>query len=801
MNEIFQSAEPDRLALDYVDPRLDRRLQGRLAEVAAASQVRRITGTFVMFFVFILAISASEMTNHYPFSAAAAFSALILAATWWWARRCWDKRYRIAAHICIAVGITTYWSLFIIFYPGKPVTILFAGVIAAAACLLLGKRVAILWTLVAVTAYSLSIFPVVAAPTNSGPHQSSLAASALLIGFAVAVVWAIDRQHRAATEFAVVSDFERNAAVRLNAQSRLAETGRKTAAIGQVIRPMLEELTHTAEDACRFVRKLASRERADEQEKDFIDDLKISWESIHRNSVRASSVAQMMTRSDIDRPGPAADQLIDLGSLIQEQAKVLAAGLKVEGSAQVEICTEVDDLASTLIAGEYNALATMLQCLITNAVDSVQEKAATADAAFHGLVRISGRLVGNEAEIKVIDNGIGIDPSKGEAFFEPFYTTKPPTSGRAGLGLPTARATLVKLGGELALEPEPHHGGAVATAVLPAAVSASNSDHHTPAESPPTADIPPLEPPELADTDVAFERYRTDRYRVATVLTVALLVVTGCGYAIGGQPLWLVILAIQIVVSIASWAWFEGNPEARFNVAARLTTYFLAMGAIALAITQGAVSLPLKETLLSNFPPAMMFFIAVVVAYGLAGARLSIEVALLTIIVGFAGLTLVKPSAPEAAILDVALVASGATAEGPAIVAVMLIPNTFSLALQNARRSQALLEESRAARLQISKVETAAALGRVSSGVLHEVANPLNFIKNFAQVVIDSFGDYGVDPAAYRAEYDLYDAAMRTYQISITVNDRLDSLRLPVTNDVPPAVDQAMERDTERAML
>lgn len=798
MKETVQSGDRGGLTLDYVDPRLDRRLQGCLTEAAIASQRRRYTGICTLFLILMVSAAANEFTHHFHYGLAVSSNALALVATWLWARRCWEARYRIAAHITIASVVATLLVLPIFFGVDKlPIIILYACPVAAGSWLLLGLRPAIFWTLFYVTIYPLYLLAPadMSVPSDVSRFGNGMTTGPLMFGAAIMVVWAIDRQRRSGDEFALVSDFERNAEVRLNCQYRLAEAGRKTAAMGQVVGPMLQELADIAEDACRFVGRLAARTGEHE---DFIDDLKISWDSIQRNSARASSVAQMMTRSDIDRQSPVTDQLIDLGSLVDEQAKVLAAGLKVEGSTHVEICADLDHLPSTLIAGDYNALATMVQCLITNAVDSVKEKAEASAARFDGVVRITGRVVGAEAEIKVIDNGVGIDPSKGDAYFEPFYTTKPPTSGRAGLGLPTARATLVEIGGDLTLEPEPEHGGAVATAVIPVVVSTSKTGNRPPVESPRPVASPPPQPPDIADTDAAFAKYRTDRYRVASVLA-ALQLVAGFGFA-NGQKVWLVILAILAVVLIASWTWFEGNPGARFNIASRVVTYSLGLAAITLAIAQGTASEPLRDMLLSDFPAAMMLVSAVVVGYGFAGRRLAVEVALPVLILGLVGLMVDKPFTPQPNAIDPSLALGGSTMLIPFVIIGMFMPHTFSLALHNMRRSQALLEESRAARLELSQAETAAALGRVSSGVLHEVANPLNFTKNFAQVIIDSFAEYDIDPAAYRDEFDIYDAAVRSYELSTAINERLDSLRLSASADEPSPVDHPREQEKELAI-
>ncbi len=49
------------------------------------------------------------------------------------------------------------------------------------------------------------------------------------------------------------------------------------------------------------------------------------------------------------------------------------------------------------------------------------------------------------------DNGPGIPEARRESIFEPFFTTKDAGKG-TGLGLPSARETVRRFGGELVLE-------------------------------------------------------------------------------------------------------------------------------------------------------------------------------------------------------------------------------------------------------------------------------------------------------------------------------------------------------------
>jgi signal transduction histidine kinase len=75
-----------------------------------------------------------------------------------------------------------------------------------------------------------------------------------------------------------------------------------------------------------------------------------------------------------------------------------------------------------------------------------------------GTIRISTRLDGAWAEIRISDTGTGIPEEIRERIFDPFFTTKEVGKG-TGQGLTIARSVIVdKHGGTLAFETEMGRG-------------------------------------------------------------------------------------------------------------------------------------------------------------------------------------------------------------------------------------------------------------------------------------------------------------------------------------------------------
>ncbi len=95
--------------------------------------------------------------------------------------------------------------------------------------------------------------------------------------------------------------------------------------------------------------------------------------------------------------------------------------------------------------------------MIVNAVDAIKE-ARVEKTASRGIIRISTKMAGGFAEIRVADNGAGIPEEIRQKVFDPFFTTKEVGEG-TGQGLSIAFAIIVtKHGGTLRFETETGRG-------------------------------------------------------------------------------------------------------------------------------------------------------------------------------------------------------------------------------------------------------------------------------------------------------------------------------------------------------
>jgi signal transduction histidine kinase len=97
------------------------------------------------------------------------------------------------------------------------------------------------------------------------------------------------------------------------------------------------------------------------------------------------------------------------------------------------------------ISGDPGALNQVIMNLTRNALEAIPGD--------HGLIRIVAMPHEDRIEVRVIDDGAGLEPAALKRLFEPFFTTKSAGSG-TGLGLSISRQIAESHGGDLTVESE-----------------------------------------------------------------------------------------------------------------------------------------------------------------------------------------------------------------------------------------------------------------------------------------------------------------------------------------------------------
>ena len=113
------------------------------------------------------------------------------------------------------------------------------------------------------------------------------------------------------------------------------------------------------------------------------------------------------------------------------------------------------DLSDALpeVWGHPHPLEQVILILLSNARDTVDDRAEIEGAGYTRRIQIRSRAENDAVVIEVEDNGVGMDEATRQRLFEPFFTTKDADQG-TGLGLSIIYAIVRNHDGEIAVESE-----------------------------------------------------------------------------------------------------------------------------------------------------------------------------------------------------------------------------------------------------------------------------------------------------------------------------------------------------------
>ena len=136
-----------------------------------------------------------------------------------------------------------------------------------------------------------------------------------------------------------------------------------------------------------------------------------------------------------------APEPVDVGRALADTVAVLGSKARAKSiSISLELAPDVPP-----VLGRGGELNQVWMNLLDNALDAAPE-------AGHVQIQVTREL--SRVEVRVIDDGAGIDPAHRQRIFDPFFTTKPVGSG-TGLGLDIARRVVVRHQGEIDVESRP----------------------------------------------------------------------------------------------------------------------------------------------------------------------------------------------------------------------------------------------------------------------------------------------------------------------------------------------------------
>jgi two-component system, NtrC family, sensor kinase len=147
---------------------------------------------------------------------------------------------------------------------------------------------------------------------------------------------------------------------------------------------------------------------------------------------RADAIVKGMLQHSSKSTGQ--KEAADLNDMVDEYLRLSYHGLRAKDKSFNVILETHFDPAVMMVPMVRQDIGRVLLNLFNNAFYSVMEKKSLVGAAYEAVLAVSTQKKGDNIQISVRDNGMGIPPKVLDKIYQPFFTTKPTGEG-TGLGL------------------------------------------------------------------------------------------------------------------------------------------------------------------------------------------------------------------------------------------------------------------------------------------------------------------------------------------------------------------------------
>jgi signal transduction histidine kinase len=263
----------------------------------------------------------------------------------------------------------------------------------------------------------------------------------------------------------LVSIFAENAAIAIEKAELYAELKKKT----EILEKTIEELKTTQEQLIQSEKLRALGNLASGVAHDFnnilaailgrtqlllrkVQDPDLSrWLKVIEQLTNsgAETVERMQKFARTHRTRSEKDfQKLNINEIVEEVVGITRPKWKDEAELKgikIEIVTDLGKLSPPI--GNASEIREVLTNMVFNSIDALPEG---------GKIAINTRMRGEDIEISVSDNGLGMIEEVKKKVFEPFFTTKRDKSN--GLGLSVAYGIITRHNGDITVESQPGEG-------------------------------------------------------------------------------------------------------------------------------------------------------------------------------------------------------------------------------------------------------------------------------------------------------------------------------------------------------
>ncbi|MFC6222392.1 ATP-binding protein [Hymenobacter artigasi] len=238
-------------------------------------------------------------------------------------------------------------------------------------------------------------------------------------------------------------------------REKMAFLGELTAGIAHELQNPLNFVKNFAEVSTELVDEINgdphNPARDTTLEREILDGLKQNLQQISQHGQRATSIIKGMLEHS--RTGSGQREPTNLNTLIEESLRLAYQGLRTKDKDfNAELITQLDPALPPMSVVPQD-LSRVLINLFTNAFHAAQQRQRRhAGPGYQPALTVSSRVVAQQVEISIRDNGTGMSDKVKAKIFQPFFTTKPVGEG-TGLGLSMSHEIVTKgHGGTLTVE-------------------------------------------------------------------------------------------------------------------------------------------------------------------------------------------------------------------------------------------------------------------------------------------------------------------------------------------------------------
>jgi len=227
---------------------------------------------------------------------------------------------------------------------------------------------------------------------------------------------------------------------------KMAALGQLTAGIAHEIKNPLnfvnnfsELSVELADELDAVLRQASLADKLRKEADELTSTLKDNLGKVVQHGKRADSIVKNMLLHSREDSGEC--RVVDINALVDESLNLAYHGARAEKQGfNISLEREFDPTAGTAEVCPQDVTRVFLN-LISNGFYAANKRAAQAGG--DPRLRATTRNLGEQVEIRFLDNGMGIPPDIREKIFNPFFTTKPAGEG-TGLGLSLSHDIVVK---------------------------------------------------------------------------------------------------------------------------------------------------------------------------------------------------------------------------------------------------------------------------------------------------------------------------------------------------------------------